>query len=321
MVSNSLKKISFRVLVLLFICAGILACTENKKQNKDHVLLLLKTLDNPFFGSIQDGFLSKIDKKTNVIVRAGNKEDDINTQKAILDSYIMDPITNKKNGRLLGLVLTPSASNDELTNYIKELNHRNIPVIIVDTRINNDALIRAGANYQSFIGSSNYEGGQLAAKTLMIKTINKTDPILLLNGVIGHESATARRKGFLDYMKSNYPNVSIIERTANWRRSEARQIVEGFIAIGKPVSGIFAANDEMALGVIEAIGNKSKKIPIIGFDAIPEALNAVKEGGLTATIAQDPFEMGSASAKAINARLNGQMVNKDQVISVKLIEK
>ena len=128
--------------------------------------------------------------------------------------------------------------------------------------------------------------------------------MLVLNGVPEHDTAKQRREGFLLAVKNM--GYEITERTANWRRSEARTIVEAFSNAGQVPDAIFAANDEMAIGTIEALRQTNKSLPpIIGFDATDEARALVKEGTLYATIAQAPRRMGERAAEELAVLLNG----------------
>jgi len=327
-----MKNISKHFIFALLICIGVIVgvSCSNDNHKKDRVLLLLKTLDNPFFDSIKKGVMDELGPDTDsmaVVIRAGTKESDISTQREVLNSFISQYVEATNKARLKGVILTPSASGDELTDYIKRLNDNNIPVVLVDTRINKASLIKADAHYETFIGSSNEDGGRLATD-LMFKYLPEGGTILLLNGVEGHESAVARRKGFKSRLKEKQDKYkhSLIERTANWRRDEARKIVEGLLALGENVDGVFAANDEMALGAYEAMRtapnrNNGKFPVIIGFDAIDPAVQAVKAGELTATIEQDPYGMGKTAVVSLKTIWAGGEVEHDQVIAVKAVEK
>jgi len=306
-----------------------ISCSNNNAE-EDNVLLLLKTLDNPFFESIKKGVFENWPKDSaspQIVARAGSKESDVSTQRQVLESFLNQYVQEGDGRHLRGVILTPSASNNELTGYIKRLNDHQVPVILVDTQIARTALDSAGAHYDVFIGSSNEQGGRLAAD-LIVKYAPAGGNILLLNGVDGHESAIARRKGFkdrLDELSKNY-NIELTERTANWRRDEGRKTVEGLITLGHKIDAIFAANDEMALGAYEAVrttpGAKNREMPIIiGFDAIDAAVQAVKDGSLTATIAQNPYGMGEAAVKSLSKIWKGEAVTKEQIISVQAVER
>lgn len=313
------------ILVITFIVAITMVSCSKDSRKEEKILLLLKTLDNQYFDEIKKGVLDEWganDSSVEIVIRAGTKESDIATQREVLDSYISQYAEQNSKTKLKAVILTPSASGDELTDYIRRLNDNNIPVVLLDTRINNASLVKAGAHYDAFIGSSNEDGGKLAMD-LMIKYLPNGGKLLLLNGVEGHESAVARRKGFKARLteKKAYKHV-LLERTANWRRDEARKVVEGLFTLGEEIDGIFAANDEMALGAYEAIRTTPSRkddhpVVIIGFDAIDPAKKSVDAGELTDTIQQDPYAMGKAAIVSLRTIWSGGKVDLDQVIPVK----
>lgn len=291
------------------------------------VLVLLKTLDNPFFQDIQKGVEDTWSKQdAQILIRAGSKEGDVTSQRQVLNDIISRYVKGQKSPALKGLVLTPSGSGPELIMQIKTLRDAGVPVVLVDTRIDNDALSNAATDYSVFIGSSNEEGGALAAEEIA-NTIKTGGRLLLLNGVEGQETAEARRKGFLDKLQSlkNSGGVQfeVLQRTSNWRRDEARKTMAGLLALGHKFEAIFAANDEMALGatIAYAQAGTGQLPPIVGFDAIPEAREAVDKEKLLATVAQDPYGMGKSAAESLAKLLAGQSVVKEQIVSVKIVRK
>lgn len=325
-----MKSRAFKLLSLCVATSAIIlfsaSCTRSSEKSGE-VLLLLKTLDNPFFESIKQGVLSKWSKSNaeiDLTIQAGAQESDVSTQQKSLDLFIAK--TKSTAEERSGVILTPSASGKELVRHVKKLNDQSVPVVLVDTLINSSALAAGNAHYDAFIGSSNEEGGRLAA-SLIKKYLPSGGRVLLLGGVQGHESAVARKEGFLSELgKVQDANFELIERTANWRRDEARKVVEALLALGERIDGIFAANDEMALGAYEAWRTSPRKkddseMVIIGFDAIESAVEAINACELTATIAQDPYGMGVAAVETLEAIWAGKDYERNQIIPVKPIEK
>lgn len=293
-----MKKNSFIYGLLMLILIMIFSSCNNGPQKKE-VYLILKTLNSPFFTMIEKGAQENINKeKYELIIRAGRSETDIDFQ--IRTLKLISENENLMN--IAGVIITPSSSDKELLPYIKKLIDSKVPVIIVDTKVNKEALTSIGINELPYIGSSNFDGGRQAGAfvcTLLPNTDIKS--ILILNGVDGQESAVQRRNGFVSVIDSVFKNkkIEITHRTANWNRLQANNIVSAFLAQGKYFNIIFAANDEMALGAIRALENKTgeqKKPVIIGFDAIDEAKeNILQRKGLTATIEQMPYDMGKTA--------------------------
>jgi len=311
------------------LCLVLVGGCETKTPQRT-ALLLLKTQDNPFFQDVEAGVKATWDSAGTPIVldvRAGTTEGDIETQRRVLNEYVSRFAGNGRSRALVGVMMTPSGSGDELTRYIRSLNDKGIPVAVIDTRIASSALERAQARVDLFVGSSNREGGWKAAVAVASR-LPKGGDVLLLNGVEGHETAQQRRDGFLAGMDSvgrgPGPRFSITERTCNWRRTEARSVVAALVAGGRRFAGIFAANDEMALGAAEALRQSTQRgrgVVVVGFDATKEAQDAVHARTLTATIAQDPKGMGRVAAWAILARLAKEDVPTEIIMPVKVIDK
>lgn len=297
-------------LCAISLCISCAAPKENPE--KEVVFLVLKTLDNPFFVEIEKGVRSRLDsEKYSLVVRAGANEGDIQAQRDALET-----IATSARGDVAAVILTPSSSGGELVSEIRALNSMSVPLLLVDTKIDPEALSRGGAKIDFFVGSSNLEGGKIAQQVLTA-AVPAPARLLVLNGVESHETANARRRGFLENLPDGY---DLVERTANWSRDEARVVVDALLAVGEQIDGIFAANDQMALGAVEAYRQSPEEYqqpPIVGFDAIDEAVNAVENHELLATIAQDPFGMGVAAVGALEAVRAGEELDREIIVPVK----
>nr|VFJ47613.1 MAG: ribose transport system substrate-binding protein [Candidatus Kentron sp. FM]VFJ52411.1 MAG: ribose transport system substrate-binding protein [Candidatus Kentron sp. FM]VFK07705.1 MAG: ribose transport system substrate-binding protein [Candidatus Kentron sp. FM] len=271
---------------------------------KPEVLVVLKTLDNPFFVDIQDGFVKEWGERKQdavVTIKSGRKEGDIETQRKILDAQYSSKVANRQPPLIKGLVLTPSASGGDLVLQIRRYRKAGIPVILLDTGINREELERQKTNYNLLVRSNNVTGGEIAADVLVkgLEDNAKECRVLVLNGVADHDTAKERRDGFVQKAESMGCEVAM-EKTANWRRDDAQRIVSQLVANWK-FTGVFAANDEMALGTISALKQAgiNDGTLIVGFDAIPEAIEAVRSGLMLDTIAQNPRKMGKKAAMAL----------------------
>jgi ribose transport system substrate-binding protein len=119
-----------------------------------------------------------------------------------------------------------------------------------------------------------------------------------------------------------YPEIKIIAReAADFDKAKAKEVVKQFIQKGLSVDAVFAHNDNMILGAIEAYESKTPKPIFVGFDAIPEATEAVKQKKLTATIAQKPEIMGARAVQTATQALRGEKVSKALPVELDLIER
>jgi ABC-type sugar transport system substrate-binding protein len=288
------------VLAFLVFVLVALSCIHPEAKH-DVVLLLLKTQTTPFFQEIQSGAESEAHAdagKYDLIVRAGTKEGDITAQRTILDSAYDQYVAGQPKALLRALLITPSASGPELIPSIKRLRDAGVPVIVIDTQLDHAALAQGATAVNAFVGSSNMDGGAKAAH-IVAKRLPRGGSVLILNGVDGQETAKSRHDGFINgLVASSNAKYSIEEHTCNWQRNEARSSVESLLAFGKNFDAIFAANDEMALGAAEALRQHGKSgVTVVGFDAIPAAVDALKDGSLAATLRQQPRLMGSTAVK------------------------
>lgn len=303
------RRLSFSVFAVAALFGSLAGCSQSDTAKSEKILLILKTADNPFFREIERGVRAEL-RNHNVsddtlIVRAGRNEGDVSSQRRILEEFYRQELAPGRKG-IRALLLTPSGSEDELTSVLKLYEDAGVSLILIDTAISKEALSRAGITRSSFVGSDNVQGGVLAAE-LIASRLPTGGSVLLLNGAPGHETADARKSGFkkgIESARAAGIPFEITERTANWRRSEARSIADSMFAMGRTFSAVFAANDEMALGVAEAVRQSRRRESnpiIIGFDAIDEARTAVQYGLLTATIAQQPEQMGRRAVRKVVA--------------------
>jgi ABC-type sugar transport system substrate-binding protein len=196
-----------------------------------------------------------------------------------------------------GIVISPLDVN-ALAPAIKTAIDNRVPVVTIDRRVAGVAGILA------HVGADNVKGGEAQGQWVM-KTFPNGATIVNLQGQPGASPAIDRNKGvhnILDQHKDKYRFVA--EQTANFARDQGLSVTESLLAgMATPPDVIVAANDDMALGAIEAVKarNLTGKVKVIGFDALPEALASVRDGGLAATIEQFP---GGQSRKAMQVMVD-----------------
>jgi ribose transport system substrate-binding protein/inositol transport system substrate-binding protein len=183
-----------------------------------------------------------------------------------------------------GIVISPN-DVDALAPAIQEAVDAKVPVVTIDRRVNKVPGILA------HVGADNVKGGE-AQGQLIEKLFPNGATVMNLQGQSGASPAIDRNKGLhnvLDQAKDKYKIV--FEDTAGFDRSKGLSVTESALAgMPKPPDVIVAANDDMALGALEALKARNflGKVKLIGFDALPEALGQIKAGNMTATIEQLP---------------------------------
>jgi ribose transport system substrate-binding protein len=265
--------------VLLFGCGP-----EPKRST---IYVLLPTSGNPFWQEVRRGAEAAKNSTgggVQALVRAGATDTDASHQVAVMRQILA-------SGGVGALVVGP-ASATEIVPTVVLYNRAKVPVVVIDSRLDEGSLKTFGAHVDAFIGSQNEHGAGLAAKYLADHLGTGETHVLILAGSPVQETAHERSNGFRAAAPKSW---STEERTANWSREEANQMART-LSEGSLPDAVFAANDEMALGFIEglkAAGIEKSHLPlIVGFDATPDGRSAVASGELCATVAQDPFKLG-----------------------------
>jgi ABC-type sugar transport system substrate-binding protein len=192
-----------------------------------------------------------------------------------------------------GIVISP-IDVSAMAPAMQEVVDAKVPVVTIDRRVSGVKGILA------HVGADNVKGGE-AQGQWVLDTFPNGATLINLQGQPGASPAIDRNKGLhnvLDQHKDKYKFVA--EQTANFARDQGLSVTEGLLASqSTPPDVIVAANDDMALGAFEAVKgrNMQSKVKIIGFDALPEALASVRDGGLSGTVEQFP---GEQSATAVD---------------------
>jgi ABC-type sugar transport system substrate-binding protein len=190
-----------------------------------------------------------------------------------------------------GILISPKDSV-ALAPAIQEAVDAGVPVMTVDRRVE-------GVEILGHVGADNVIGGE-AQGQLIIDTFPDGATIVNLQGTPGSSPAIDRNQGVhnvLDPLSDTY--VFVAEQTAEFRREDGANVTESILGgLEAPPDVIVAANDDMALGAMTVVQEQGLDIKVIGFDALPEALAAVQDGGLLGTVEQFP---GGQATTALNA--------------------
>ncbi len=308
-----------KMLLIATACAlmlSSLSCQRNQTpaDGRPTIALVVKTLNNPFFNDMQKGAEEAAKKlNVNLLVQAAEREVDVEKQMQIIENLIQS--------RVSALCVTPSGSK-EIVPAIVKANQAGIPVVILDTRVNPEALQAAGGKIASFIGSDNLEGGKLAGE-FMAKALGGKGKVAILEGIPGHETGDSRLKGFREAI-GQFPGIQIVSsQTANWERDQGYNVFQNMLQAQPDIHGLFACSDLMALGAVEAIAaaGKTGKITVVGFDAFSEAREAVQKGIMAATVAQFPAEMGRQGIENAARLLKGESIPAETTVRIQLVTK
>lgn len=202
---------------------------------------------------------------------------------------------------------------------LQEAKMSKIPVILVDRGVD----VADDSLYTTLIASDFVEEGRMAARWLIKKTGGKCN-LVELQGTPGAAPAIDRKKGFEEVIK-RYPGMKIIKsQTGDFTRSGGKQVMEAFIkAEGKKIQAVYAHNDDMALGAIQAMEaagmRPGKDVIVISIDGVRAAFEAMTAGKLNATVECNPL-LGPAAFDAVEKACRGERLPKKTVVKDRLFE-
>lgn len=299
-----MKKI-ITMFMVLALSLGVLAGCASKEGNKDSkkIGLIVSTLNNPFFVDLKEG--------------AEAKAKELGYELIVLDSQ-NDPAKEVSNmedisTKGVSLILLNTVDSDSAAATVQIANNASIPVVTLDRAAN-------GGKVATHIASDNIAGGKMAGEYI-VEQLGGEGNIVELEGIAGSSAARDRGEGFAQGIKgSNLKTVS--KQTADFDRTKGLSVMENILQGNKDIKAVFAQNDEMALGAQKALADAGMKdVLIVGFDATDDAVKAVEEGTMAATIAQQPKLIGSLGIETAIKILDGQSVDEFIPVELQLVTK
>jgi len=266
--------------------------------------LVISTLNNPFFVSVADGAKAKA-KTLGMTIDVQNAN---NADQASLD--LASAALNKKPSVLI-IDPVSSASGGSIVTLA---NTGGVPVVAFDR-------MPESGDLKAFIGYDAIQAGKNGAKA-MGEALGGRGKIVEIQGIMGTSVAQERSKGFNEGIKA-FPGIKVVAtQPAEFDRGKALNVMTNVLQSNRDIDGVYAANDEMALGVIAALkaAGLTDKVKVVGNDGIADAVKAIKDGTLYATNAESPFALGS-EVMALAAKVaNGEQVEKKKVLQGFLVK-
>lgn len=295
-----MKRVFMALLIVL--TAGLLiGC--NKTSGKK-IGFAASTLTNPFFVDVKEGAEKALEGTEYTLVALG-ANDDAATQANQVGDLIAQGVE---------ILLLNPVNSETVGPLIKEANDAGIPVITFD-RVADEGVVVA------HVASDNTAGGKLAGEYLK-GLWDEESVVLEIMGQTGASAATERSAGFREAFGAANITQS---QTANWDKTDANELTEAFLAANNNPKKVFvfAANDNMALGAVEALkaNTNVEDYIVVGFDAINDALESIEAGELNATVAQKPRLIGEKAVLAALDYLSGKTIDKVIPIELELIKK
>lgn len=263
--------------------------------------LAVSTLNNPYFVELKQGAeeaAAELGVKLTVVDAQNDATNQVNQVQTFttqgLKAIIINPVDSKQ--------ATPAA---------KAAANANIPLIAVDRSIDDGKVA-------SEVTSDNIQGGSLAAIELGRAT---SGDVVHLEGIPGASASRDRGRGFEQGLNSGGIKV-VASQPADFDRAKGLDVMTNLMQANSAIKGVFADNDEMALGAIKALGDRAgKEIQVVGFDGTPDGLKAVEQGTMAATIAQQPKVLGRKAVEQAVKAAKGEAVQQVVDVDVKVVTK
>ncbi|MEE4605307.1 MAG: sugar ABC transporter substrate-binding protein [Desulfobacteraceae bacterium] len=260
--------------------------------NAETILLSMKGpgAGNPFWAAVEKGAREKAKELgVDLVVLAPPQESDITSQIAQIEDQMTKGVD--------GIALAPT-DPDALAPIVDEALAEGTKVVFVDTNGKNKGV--------TFIGTNNEMGAKLAADYIC-KNVPKGSDVAILQGIIVQSTGRFRADGSHKGLTECGLNI-VAEQPADWDRAKGQAVMEN-ILVGNPnIKAVFASNDNMALGAAEALKQAGvlDKVLLVGFDANPDAAVSILASEMSASVAQNPYNMGALSVENLMKLIKGE---------------
>lgn len=273
---------------------------------KPKVAVVLKTLSSQYWRIVAAGAKAAAEKNGVELILLGPPTEDAIEQQI---NMVQDALAQKVDA----LVFSPSQPGTAV-NILTKVRAAGVPVILVDT-----GMPESFTDYTTFIGTDNIAAGK-AGGAALAKLLKAGDKVVLIDGAPGTPSTTDRINGAEDVLKE--ANIIIAARQPAYSdREKGYTVMQNILQSTPDVAGVFAANDEMALGALRALKQAGKSVPVIGVDANNDNLKAIMKGDIYGSIAQGNYQMGELGVQKALDAIAGKPVDKRIDSGAELITK
>lgn len=298
-------ELKYIILLVTAMALGVFAgCSDNGGSDAEgkKIGLVVSTLNNPFFVDLEAGAKEKAAELGATLITLDSQDDSATEMSNVED------LINQK----VDLILINPTDSDAVKSAVEAANAADIPVITLDRGAN-------GGEVVAHIASDNVAGGVLAGE-FIVEQLGGEGKVVELEGIPGASAARDRGEGFNKALEGT--NIEVVARqTANFDRAEGLSVMENILQAQTEIDAVFAHNDEMALGALEAIKASGRDILVVGFDATADAKAAVEDGSMVATVEQLPKMIGSLGVENAMKVINGESVEKTIPVNLQLVTK
>lgn len=295
-------KYTLAAVVAAAVIAAVSLFNSGSSGTSTKIGLSLSTLNNPFFVQMKEGAQAEA-KKAGVDLTVTDAQNDASQQANQLQNFTSESMK---------AVIVNPVDSDAVGPAARAANKADIPVIAADRGVNK-------ADVATLVASDNVAGGRQAAKALADKLGGKGE-VVVLQGTAGTSASRERGQGFAEGIKA-FPGIKVVaKQPADFDRTKGLDVMTNLLQGNPGVDGVFAENDEMALGAVKALGDKAgKSVSVVGFDGTPDGLKAVEAGTLYASVAQQPAELGRIAVRNAIRAADDKKVDAVVKVPVKVV--
>ena len=286
------KKLMNVALASVFVAASSTAAVAQEK-----VALIMSSLGsaNPFWAAVAQGALDKGEELGVDVVAVGppGGETDVAGQIALVEDQIAKGVT--------GIAISP-ADTVALIPALEQAQQRGVHVIFVDKRADMPGI---------YIGTDNIPAAKVGAQHIC-DNVEAGSDVAILQGIISGTTGQHRAQGGREGLEACGLNL-VAEQPADWDTAKAQSVTENILTANPNLKAIFASNDNMALGAIEALrtANMLDQVMVVGFDGNPNAAESILAGEMAASVAQRPYNMGQMGVEAVLKLAAGETLEGD----------
>lgn len=305
-------KLFVMVMILFIVSAcslegGDTKGTEEKGAKDDtaakKIGISISTLNNPYFVTLKDSAEAKA-KELGMETTTVDAQNDPAKQVSDIEDLIQQGVD---------ILLINPADSSAIAAAISSANNANIPVITVDRSAE-------GGEVVAHVASDNAAGGKMAGEYI-IEQLGEEAKVVELEGIPGSSAARERGAGFNEAIAAASGYEVASKQAANFDRAQGLTVMENIIQSTKDFKAVFAHNDEMALGAVQALNAAGlTDVIVVGFDATEGAVKAVEDGKMAATVAQKPDLMGEQAIEAAQKVLKDETVEEFIPVELELIK-
>ncbi|GHC43350.1 ABC transporter permease/substrate-binding protein [Streptomyces flavofungini] len=295
-------KYTLAAVVAAAVIAAVSVFHSGSSGTSTKIGLSLSTLNNPFFVQMKEGAQAEA-KKAGVDLTVTDAQNDASQQANQLQNFTSESMK---------AVIVNPVDSDAVGPAVRAANKADIPVVAADRGVNK-------ADVATLVASDNVAGGRQAAKALADKLGGKGE-VVVLQGTAGTSASRERGQGFAEGIKA-FPGIKVVaKQPADFDRTKGLDVMTNLLQGNPGVDGVFAENDEMALGAVKALGDKAgRSVSVVGFDGTPDGLKAVEAGTLYASVAQQPAELGRIAVRNAIRAADDKKVSSVVKVPVKVV--